>query len=144
MGRRPCQITACLMPVVVLLCSVYCACGGHFSFGGSEPVPQRKASTSRSHCSPHQSHCDEHDSQPDRRHDQKPGCGHCESTVAVLPTKVGGIDPPTAVPFAIAALALVSVGESTSVAVVPALRPGGLSPRVHDASLLGQHCALTL
>ena len=145
MGRLPCQITACLMPAVVLLCSVYCVCGGHFSLGSSDSVPDRKALPAHPHCSGHHNPSDRHEPQPDERHDQnRSGCGHCDSTVAVPPTKLSGVDPPAAVPFDIAALAVVSVGESSSVAVVTGLRPADLPPRVCDASLLGQHCALTL
>ena len=143
MGRLTCQLTACLMPAVVLLCSVYCACGGQLSLPGRHAAAAQQTPAAHPHCSKHQGAKGHHVPRP-AEHDgsEHPGCGHCGSTVAVAPTKVGGGDPPAAVPFDIAALALAPFRDSTSW-IVPR-PPGDLPPRVCDASLLGLHCALTL
>lgn len=145
MGRLSWQLTACLMPAVVLLCSVYCACGGHLSLGDGRATPERKGSHSKPHCAGRQNHYGQDGSQRDERHDQeRRGCGHCESTVAVPPTKASSIDAPAIVPFDIAPLAVIPLGQSTSVAAISRARWEDLPPRVCDASLLGLHCALTL
>lgn len=145
MGRLSCQLTACLMPAVVLLCSVYCACGGHLSLGDGRATSERTGLHSKPHCAGHQNHCGRDGSRRDERHDQeRRGCGHCESTVAVPPTKATSIDAPAIVPSDVAPLAVIPSDQSTVVAAISRARPENLPPRVRDASLLGLHCALTL
>ena len=145
MGRLPCQLTACLMPAVVLLCSVYCACGGQLALPDRHAAAEPTVPAAHPHCSRHQGEPGRHEPRPSGHHESEhSGCGHCGSTVAVPPTKAGGIDPPATVLLDVAALALAPLGDSTSLAVIPGLRPGDLPPRVCDASLLGLHCALTL
>ena len=143
MSRVSCQLTACLMSAVVLLCSVYCACGGQVNLTEHRAIAVHKNEAAHPHCSKHRGEQGRHEPQPSEHGESDhPGCGHCGSTVAVPPTKGGGVDPPDAVSFGIAALALTSAADSTSLAV-SGLRQRDLPPRVCDASLLGLHCALT-
>ena len=137
-----------MMPAVVLLCSVYCACGGQLGSRDRSVVGEQDEPTASARCPKHSKHRDEQAQRdPTRSGHEAPGrsdCGHCGLTVAAQPTKVRGVEEPDAVRLEIAGLARAASVDPTPLGVVRGLRSGNRPPRAYGDSLLGLHCALTL
>lgn len=130
----------------VLLCSVYCACGGVVS-AGLGPVagqPERQAAAGcTAHCHDHGGTPgpSEHDGAPDRGQSGHAGCGHCNPVLSVIePTS----DPVAVHAPAWAAPALLVPGSPVQAQLIRLALAANqdLPPPTSAPTLLSLHCAL--
>ena len=143
--RQPDRVVAGVTAALVLLCNIYCACGGAVS-GGSTPCHDVAAAAPAS-CG---AHC--HEPSPDApgpSETQQPGgapaghtgCGHCDPVLSVSEqsTTKAKLDP---VEWDAAFLPLFIPSAEAPSADLPATASGKLLPLVPAATLLSLHCAL--
>ena len=132
----------------VLLCSVYCACGGVVP-AGHGPVPGRTERQTAAACT---AHCHGHDhgrtpaqSEPDgppgSGHSGHAGCGHCNPVLSILELS-SGLSTPHAPAWA-AAVLLVPCPAVEMQSIRPAYSINqDLPPPTSAPTLLSLHCAL--